>query len=121
MRRHALPRARLPDGLRTDRTPVAVVVKDVGMVFFFALAAKEVFEVTCLSSPRRALWPLSAAIGSMAAGALIYVALVSALPGELTRGWRFRVRLTSRWRPWSRAPSFRSPPTFSRGFHGSSG
>lgn len=67
-------------------------VNDVGMVFFFALAAKEVFEATLpggpLASPRRALSPLAAAVGGMVAPALIYVALASARgPAELIRGW----------------------------------
>ena len=43
------------------------------MVFFFALAAKEVFEATlpgdALASPARALSPLAAAVGGMAAPA----------------------------------------------------
>jgi NhaA family Na+:H+ antiporter len=72
--------------------PLHFWVNDVGMVFFFALAAKEVFEATLpggpLASPRRALSPLAAAVGGMTAPALIYVALASTLgPGELTRGW----------------------------------
>jgi len=67
-------------------------VNDVGMVFFFALAAKEVFEATLpggpLASPRRALTPLSAAVGGMAAPAIIYVSLATTLgPTELVRGW----------------------------------
>jgi Na+:H+ antiporter, NhaA family len=67
-------------------------VNDVGMVFFFALAATEVFEATLpggsLASPRRALSPLAAAVGGMAAPALIYAGLVSMLgPAELIRGW----------------------------------
>ena len=41
--------------------PLHFAVNDVGMVFFFALAAKEVFEATLpggpLASPRRALSP----------------------------------------------------------------
>ena len=62
------------------------------MVFFFALAAKEVFEATLpggpLASPRRALSPLAAAVGGMVAPALIYVALTSTFgPASLTRGW----------------------------------
>jgi NhaA family Na+:H+ antiporter len=62
------------------------------MVFFFALAAKEVFEATLpggpLASPRRALPPLAAAVGGMMAPALIYVALASTLgPADLLRGW----------------------------------
>ena len=65
---------------------------DIGMVFFFALAAKEVFEATLpggpLASPRQALSPLAAAVGGMATPALIYVALVSMNgPGGLMRGW----------------------------------
>jgi NhaA family Na+:H+ antiporter len=64
--------------------PLHFWVNDIGMVFFFALAAKEVFEATlpggALASLRRAMSPLAAAVGGMAAPALIYVALA------LTRG-----------------------------------
>jgi NhaA family Na+:H+ antiporter len=72
--------------------PLHFWVNDVGMVFFFALAAKEVFEATLpggpLASPRRALSPLAAATGGMAAPALVYLALVaSAGPADLARGW----------------------------------
>jgi NhaA family Na+:H+ antiporter len=72
--------------------PLHFWVNDVGMVFFFALAAKEVFEATLpggpLASPRRALSPLAAAVGGMAAPALVYMALaLSRGPVELTRGW----------------------------------
>jgi Na+:H+ antiporter, NhaA family len=72
--------------------PLHFWVNDVGMVFFFALAAKEVFEATLpggpLESPRRALSPLAAAVGGMLAPALIYVALASTRgPSDLTRGW----------------------------------
>ena len=72
--------------------PLHFWVNDVGMVFFFALAAKEVFEATLpggpLASPRRALSPLTAAVGGMAAPALIYMALaLTRGPVELTRGW----------------------------------
>src|SRR6476646_3497564 len=72
--------------------PLHFWVNDVGMVFFFALAAKEVFEATlpggALSSPRRALSPLAAAVGGMVAPALIYVALAwGGGPPELARGW----------------------------------
>jgi NhaA family Na+:H+ antiporter len=49
--------------------PLHFVVNDIGMVFLFALAAKEVFEATlpggALASPRRAIAPLAAAIGGM--------------------------------------------------------
>src|SRR5262245_37516456 len=62
------------------------------MVFFFALAAKEVFEATLpggsLASPRRAFAPLAAAVGGMIAPALIYVALAWLRgPNDLVRGW----------------------------------
>jgi Na+:H+ antiporter, NhaA family len=72
--------------------PLHFWVNDVGMVFFFALAAKEVFEATLpggpLASPRQALSPLAAAVGGMVAPALIYLTLASTVgPAELTRGW----------------------------------
>jgi len=61
--------------------PLPFWVNDVGMVFFFALATKEVFEATLpggpLASPRRAVSPLAAAVGGMAVPALIYVSLAS--------------------------------------------
>lgn len=65
---------------------------DVGMVFFFALAAKEVFEATLkggpLASPRKAATPLLAAVGGMAVPALIYLAIVSTTDhAELRNGW----------------------------------
>ena len=68
------------------------VVNDIGMVFFFALAAKEIVEATlpggALASPRRAAVPLLAAAGGMAGPALIYTVLcqVTGNP-ELVRGW----------------------------------
>jgi NhaA family Na+:H+ antiporter len=72
--------------------PLHFWVNDVGMVFFFALAAKEVFEATLpggpLASPRQAMAPLAAAVGGMVAPALVYVALTSSVgPAELSRGW----------------------------------
>src|ERR671914_257291 len=72
--------------------PLHFVVNDIGMVFFFALAAKEVFEATlpggALASPRRAFSPLAAAVGGMVVPALIYVALTWARgPADLARGW----------------------------------
>jgi NhaA family Na+:H+ antiporter len=72
--------------------PLHFWVNDIGMVFFFALAAKEVFEATLpggpLATPRRALSPLAAAVGGMAAPALIYVFLASTRgPEDLVRGW----------------------------------
>lgn len=72
--------------------PLHFWVNDVGMVFFFALAAKEVFEATlpggALASARRALSPLAGAVGGMVTPALIYVALAATRgPAELIRGW----------------------------------
>jgi NhaA family Na+:H+ antiporter len=68
------------------------IVNDIGMVFFFALATKEIFEATlpggALASPREAAVPLLAAVGGMAAPAALYVIQVT-LEGrpELIRGW----------------------------------
>ena len=56
------------------------VVNDVGMAFFFALAAKEVVEATVPGGPlhtwRRAAMPVAAAAGGMIGPALIYLAMV---------------------------------------------
>lgn len=67
-------------------------VNDVGMAFFFALAAKEVVEATApggaLHTWRRAALPAVAAVGGMAAPALIYVSVVLRAHEEvLLRGW----------------------------------
>jgi Na+:H+ antiporter, NhaA family len=72
--------------------PLHFVVNDIGMVFFFALAAKEVFEATLpggsLASPARAAAPLAAAVGGMALPAAIYATLAWTLgPTDLLRGW----------------------------------
>ena len=71
---------------------LAFTVNDVGMVFFFALAAKEVVDATipggALHTWRRAALPVIAAVGGMIAPALLYVALVShATETALLRGW----------------------------------
>ena len=68
------------------------LVNDVAMVFFFALATKEVVEATApggaLHSPRRASVPMLAAVGGRAGPAAIYVALaVGGGVPELLRGW----------------------------------
>ena len=68
------------------------LVNDIGMVFFFALAAKEVAEATApggsLHSPRRAAMPLAAAVGGMVGPALIFVALTIVMDRpDLERGW----------------------------------
>ncbi|GMV20706.1 MAG: Na(+)/H(+) antiporter NhaA 3 [Acidimicrobiia bacterium] len=71
---------------------VHFAVNDIGMVFFFALAAKEVAEATLpggpLSSPRQAAVPVIAAIGGMVLPASLYVASVYAVNDmEVLRGW----------------------------------
>jgi len=67
-------------------------VNDVAMVFFFGLAAKEVVEATApggaLHTWRRAGLPVMAAVGGMAAPALIYVIAARAFDDTaLLRGW----------------------------------
>ena len=67
-------------------------VNDVGMVFFFALAMKEISEAMLpggpLASPREAAVPLLAAAGGMAAPATLYL-IQAHLEGrsDLTPGW----------------------------------
>lgn len=67
-------------------------VNDIGMVFFFAMATKEVVEATApggaLHTWRRAAMPVVAAVGGMAAPAVVYllVARASDAP-DLFRGW----------------------------------
>ena len=67
-------------------------VNDIGMVFFFALATKEIVEATLpggpLESPREAGVPLLAAVGGMLVPALIYSsqAWADGRP-EIVRGW----------------------------------
>ena len=71
---------------------VHFAVNDIGMVFFFALAAKEIWEATlpggAFAQPRQAAVPLLAAMGGMLVPALIYAAIVhGAGRPELSRGW----------------------------------
>src|SRR6185503_7783416 len=68
------------------------LVNDIAMVFFFALAAKEIVEATRaggpLASPREAAVPLFAAAAGMAVPAALYAAAaVAAGTPELLRGW----------------------------------
>jgi Na+:H+ antiporter, NhaA family len=67
------------------------VVNDLGMVFFFALATKEIVEATApggaLHTWRRAALPAVAAIGGMVAPALLYTVYVKAMEPGLLRGW----------------------------------
>jgi NhaA family Na+:H+ antiporter len=67
-------------------------INDIGMAFFFALAAKEVVEATArggaLHTWRRAALPVAAAIGGMAGPAAIYViAATWTNQPALARGW----------------------------------
>ena len=67
-------------------------VNEIGMAFFFALAAKEVVEATApggaLHSPRRAALPLAAAVGGMLGPALIFIGLTIVFDRpNLERGW----------------------------------
>ncbi len=67
-------------------------VNDIGMVFFFALAAKEVVEAMspggALHTWRRAALPVVSALGGMLGPALIYLAWVFAVrEPALVRGW----------------------------------
>jgi Na+:H+ antiporter, NhaA family len=67
-------------------------VNDIGMVFFFAMATKEVVEATApggaLYTWRRAAMPVVAAVGGMAAPALLYLIVArSGNAPELYRGW----------------------------------
>jgi Na+:H+ antiporter, NhaA family len=71
---------------------VHFAVNDIAMVFFFALATKEIVEAThpagALASWREAAVPLFAAAGGMLVPALIYTGAVAALAApELHRGW----------------------------------
>ena len=71
---------------------VHFAVNDIGMVFFFALATKEIVEATlpggALASPREAAVPVLAATGGMVGPASIYATLVwlQERP-DLARGW----------------------------------
>ncbi len=72
--------------------PLHFWVNDVGMVFFFALAAKEIVEASLpggpLASPREAAVPILAAVGGMAGPASLYVGLTLFLARpELMPGW----------------------------------
>ena len=67
-------------------------VNDIGMVFFFALATKEIVEATlpggALSSPRQAGVPVFAAVGGMVAPAALYVWQAHLLRRpDLLNGW----------------------------------
>lgn len=70
--------------------PVAAWATDGLLAFFFfvvGLELKREFTVGELSSPRRAALPVIAALGGMAAPALIYLAVNLVAPGGEPRGW----------------------------------
>ena len=72
--------------------PLHFIVNDIGMVFFFALAAKEIIEARLpggpLQSPREAAVPLLAAAGGMIAPASVYVLLTMVFSRpDLVNGW----------------------------------
>jgi NhaA family Na+:H+ antiporter len=81
-----------PASYRAFADALEFSVNDVGMVFFFGLAAKEVVEATlpggALHTWRRAAMPVVAAVGGMAAPALLYIAAAT-LSGNaaIVRGW----------------------------------
>jgi Na+:H+ antiporter, NhaA family len=80
-----------PGSYRAFAHALEFAVNDVGMVFFFALATKEIVEATApggaLHTWRRAALPAVAAIGGMIAPALIYTVFVNAAHPPLLRGW----------------------------------
>jgi NhaA family Na+:H+ antiporter len=72
--------------------PMHFAVNDIGMVFFFGVAVKEIIDAAspggALHTFRRASVPVIAAIGGMVGPAVLYVllALAAGAP-ELLRGW----------------------------------
>lgn len=79
-------------GYHTFAHALEFAVNDVGMVFFFGLAMKEIVEAAvpggALNSWRRAGMPIAAAAGGMVAPPLMYLAIVAASGHpELHRGW----------------------------------
>jgi NhaA family Na+:H+ antiporter len=71
---------------------IRFAVNDIAMVFFFALAMKEVVDAMLpggpLSTPRERAMPILAAVGGMAAPAAIYLLSIAALGRpELHPGW----------------------------------
>ncbi len=82
----------LPESYFRVAQALAFPVNDIGLVFFFALIAKEVFEATApggaLHSRRRATMPVLAAIGGGGAAIAGYVTFIGWI-GEpmLLQGW----------------------------------
>ena len=68
------------------------VINDIGMAFFFGIAAKEVFEALLpggpLDSIKKAAMPVMATIGGMILPALLYISGAMLLSrGDLLKGW----------------------------------
>jgi NhaA family Na+:H+ antiporter len=81
-----------PISYRRFATGAQFLVNDIAMVFFFAMAAKEIVEATlpggALASRREAAVPLLAAAGGMAVPAALYASAAAVLGyPELLRGW----------------------------------
>ena len=91
-------------------------VNDIGMVFFFALATKEIVEATlpggALASPREAGVPVLAAVGGMAAPAALYILQANLLGRpDLVNGWA--IPCATEWTAFAsgRVNSMSGPPT----------
>lgn len=81
-----------PSGYGAAVRPLRFAVNDVGMVFFFGLAVKEIIDATApgraLHSFKRASVPVIAAVGGMIGPAAVYVGLATVVGApELLRGW----------------------------------
>jgi Na+:H+ antiporter, NhaA family len=81
-----------PASYRSFSETLRFAVNDVGMVFFFALAVKEIVESMlpggALESPREAAVPVLAALGGIAGPAGLFLLQTILLDHpELTRGW----------------------------------
>jgi len=81
------------DGLTRRVVTLHFLFNDVLMAFFFAIAAKEVWEAVALREGslrgRKALTPLIATVGGMAGPVAVYLCLAMALGvlGDVSRGW----------------------------------
>lgn len=81
-----------PAGYERTVQPLRFAVNDIGMVFFFALAMKEVVGAMLAGGPlgsfRQAGVPVIAAVGGMAGPALLFMLGAAVLDRpDITRGW----------------------------------
>ncbi|GAA2721585.1 Na+/H+ antiporter NhaA [Cellulomonas aerilata] len=78
-----------PAALHLDLTVGAWAADGLLAVFFFVvgLELKREFVAGDLRDPRRAALPILAAVGGMAAPALVYVAIAAGAGDDATRGW----------------------------------